>query len=1703
MASDWLVQRYAQDHGQRALSQAQQLAQAIDALYDTCPEITPVLKSLAADLALFAPAYTALWDAWWQARAPGTAQSREAVERELSARHLAVCAEALRIEASDEQQAFLRALCDYDPGRFRLNAIKQGVEDRSLAVGAVLIQRLEDPHGVQARYQPHAPVALVVFADAATAEASLAADEAQAYLGEALFDYLGQWRRQQALALRLRQVEQEVAEALPAGLSEALWVAATFDAQRCPPIAPASDSPSLHSRLPPLLFGCLEDDWPLAWREQALASQRDALFDALARDPQATAVHAAGRRLEQAYGPQRHAAAEVVALIRAGASVEAGQRAFDRLLAASAESWRAQAQLMHCLGQLPAQARQWLEAVLPNAPEQPGDVSVVDVQWVQAERTERLPGVRVIAPALAFTEPAGEQPVLLMWPGSSGGLRLLANVQALHDALRAPEQAEDVQIIHAPVPSAALSHALAEQLQAIAQATPDSVADDASPAVTVADADLQAISDLSAAHYPARDAVLAQHAERQRALSLAQVEPGWLGAMDRTHRAQCLAWVDDLCTAIVDSRRLFEDDLQPRPAFAQALIEQRLREDFGVLAPPRIRLDIPESVSWVREFVPGSGAPSTPERLVPRSSAERVQLELWELALMAIDESMAERLGDLIVTVDGAADAELATRLCALVDKAWLTAMVAELDVAAAYEHHVRAVYTGFADEPPLQVQWRRERVVAPYRCQLHLQAVLAYGAGRLSEQGARIAQCAIDADSAQAYQPDGWDIVLHSARLAADGRAESSGQPVTLAGITFIEERTTGITLLHLPDAPGRAGFSEHASLEAARQALVDASLDSAMADYLSHLPMSGDPGAHAAYLLRAQVAGFDGFIVVGGHWLSTTSLAALHANLQMGRMIEAHRLSARSQADLYLQAVARGTGDVFNYIKMALGFVPFVGAAIAAYDALVEAYGGAKAFVEGRFADGIDHVRAVLLAVIDGAVDVAPSTPLARAGKPRLAQPGVQRFDGYEVNTVLAGYAPGTRGRMAGVYAVLGDHYVRRDGKVYGVRWDDHLNTWRLKATAGKTYPQPITLDALGRWDTHGAVHGALVHGGLQGGGAYLGRLANHGWTGLSGYVRRALRGAEDDATRAARLRQEWSDHVQGLGALKRRLKDIQDEVRADPESTSVRARHEAVLAQYRDFFVVAQDKTLEMGQDGHGRRLYNEAISDNIEQAMKASRALETYYLKDRQRLVVDLKAPVDFDTLDSDQAQRAFLVRMTQAQRDIVQALEKAAEHRLFQEQWFERMKSARGLTQEVRQRLSSELDGSLSVSHYRAMQVMPLTILSVRPAFFQLAIRGGVYALSQRILRTVSAFSEVALGQVVLSNKQRLKILGETVVNFQRIEIHSAAIDVRYRAGLEPSFWSALQAHLKILGQEAQTLWVEAQTLADKHATRQPARKGAPGNRKRVFETVDDESLIGQPAEAEDGSPVMQVLEPGSGTVAQTYRQRSDQRWALVDDGRPATTEATDVSALSRKAKELMAMVDPLMNRVQQYARQGIEPASLEDVLHLPARELQTLAAQLEQASGGQADSLATLRQDIARHSERLLVEGTRLRVEAIKASPPTAGYLDYLVSQRQAFVEKVGPRRELRNARGKIEDYLQEYAVKDADTSQPLWYAHLHYRKANAPARDFSAAHLKTPEQRRLGVQSQRVQAQRGEAVVPILRAKIPAEVAFKYFTLD
>lgn len=172
--------------------------------------------------------------------------------------------------------------------------------------------------------------------------------------------------------------------------------------------------------------------------------------------------------------------------------------------------------------------------------------------------------------------------------------------------------------------------------------------------------------------------------------------------------------------------------------------------------------------------------------------------------------------------------------------------------------------------------------------------------------------------------------------------------------------------------------------------------------------------------------------------------------------------------------------------------------------------------------------------------------------------------------------------------------------------------------------------------------------------------------------------------------------------------------------------------------------------------------------------------------------------------------------------------------------------------------------------------------------------------------------------------------------------------------------------------------------------------------------------------------------------------------------------------ITSQALELTGMLDGFIRSTKTSALKPLRiPADMQEIFDQQARKLEQtlnlfepLHANAKEA--GNAYPVASLSLELREGAARLRREGIKIRAEMIKQRKPQQGYFQWLLDNEQVRVR--------RNDAGRIKttqlkDYFQEYFIVDsANHDKPLWLAHFHYASLKAPAKQFTAAHLKIDE---------------------------------------
>ena len=208
-----------------------------------------------------------------------------------------------------------------------------------------------------------------------------------------------------------------------------------------------------------------------------------------------------------------------------------------------------------------------------------------------------------------------------------------------------------------------------------------------------------------------------------------------------------------------------------------------------------------------------------------------------------------------------------------------------------------------------------------------------------------------------------------------------------------------------------------------------------------------------------------------------------------------------------------------------------------------------------------------------------------------------------------------------------------------------------------------------------------------------------------------------------------------------------------------------------------------------------------------------------------------------------------------------------------------------------------------------------------------------------------------------------------------------------------------------------------------------------------------------------------------------------------------------MSVVKGEARKRARDLPPIIQRQEGYARVSRFPIEIQESLESEAARFIELAGELERAIAAQAPDLQTaadrnLVAELRGASDTLIAKGRELRIQRTFDLPPTGNHVAYLLEQDKVQLARLGPRVALR---GERRDFIQEYAVNDK-RGFPLWYAHVHYAKADTPKAEYSVAHLKTKAQRTESYYSLLNKAQSPQSVVDVHRAEISRELAERWF---
>lgn len=246
-------------------------------------------------------------------------------------------------------------------------------------------------------------------------------------------------------------------------------------------------------------------------------------------------------------------------------------------------------------------------------------------------------------------------------------------------------------------------------------------------------------------------------------------------------------------------------------------------------------------------------------------------------------------------------------------------------------------------------------------------------------------------------------------------------------------------------------------------------------------------------------------------------------------------------------------------------------------------------------------------------------------------------------------------------------------------------------------------------------------------------------------------------------------------------------------------------------------------------------------------------------------------------------------------------------------------------------------------------------------------------------------------------------------------------------------------------------------------------------RNKIIRTRNHDLYVARMSPEPTGVDTAQMLD-AAGSVIGSFTEAEDGVWDLENVTPPARPDP-ELNSLLKKANLLLGETDKAIAHVEAMVVKANDAASLQELLDAQARSRLWAAEAIGRKLRGLDNArLAAVQQANARTAEaslraavaKLEAAGLSARVRATRNKTLTQTDVAFLHSHNEVRVHRQGARVKLKG-----DDFLQVYAVNDVHTGKPLCFAHFHYGRSEGPDDHFTAAHLKSPEQERLGRQAQ------------------------------
>ncbi len=256
--------------------------------------------------------------------------------------------------------------------------------------------------------------------------------------------------------------------------------------------------------------------------------------------------------------------------------------------------------------------------------------------------------------------------------------------------------------------------------------------------------------------------------------------------------------------------------------------------------------------------------------------------------------------------------------------------------------------------------------------------------------------------------------------------------------------------------------------------------------------------------------------------------------------------------------------------------------------------------------------------------------------------------------------------------------------------------------------------------------------------------------------------------------------------------------------------------------------------------------------------------------------------------------------------------------------------------------------------------------------------------------------------------------------------------------------------------------------------------------------------------------LVDVTSPLTGKVIATFHEKTPGVWVEHESVKTAVPPVIPptLTVSVQNGESLLTQLESFIRRTEAHSKADRRiPLEIEEMFHQQARRMDAAADTIENAltdsnsTEGGPGSAVTVAKRLNDEAVALYKKGTDVRISMTKRQPPTAGRVEWLHSMGQVTIHRIGkPLPEHQRLKGPRKDYLDEYEIRDHETRKVLWYAHFHYPASDSPRAAFSAAHLKTIEQRGLGGSHEKRDELNAHQSIAIYRSEINQRLAAALF---